>query len=70
MNNLLDAPCVFCGYNGSEYWQSGTHLRICPWWYFTGKSDRKTQLRNVLHNMFIKLKKAKEELEQELIGNE
>lgn len=27
---LLEAPCHWCGYNGPNYWQAGTHHEGCP----------------------------------------
>jgi hypothetical protein len=37
---MLDAPCVFCGYNGAGYWQSGTHAKDCRWYSVGGYVDR------------------------------
>lgn len=37
---ILDAPCVFCGYNGSGYWQSGTHSKDCPFHEVGGDASR------------------------------
>jgi hypothetical protein len=37
---LLDAPCLFCGYNGAGYWQSGTHAKDCRWHSVGGFDDR------------------------------
>ena len=25
MNDFLEGPCIFCGYNSSGYWQEATH---------------------------------------------
>ena len=27
----LDAPCIFCRYNGKLYWQPKSHAEHCPW---------------------------------------
>lgn len=36
----LDAPCRFCGYNSSGYWQAGTHAAGCPWHKIGGFAER------------------------------
>ena len=41
----LEAPCVFCGYNGTDYWQAGTHNADCPIGEIGGRSDREAGLR-------------------------
>jgi len=45
---LLDAPCVFCGYNGPGYWQAGTHKPECPWHGVGGYDERAVMLRPVI----------------------
>lgn len=42
---LLDAPCVFCGYNGAGYWQAGTHAPGCRWRNVGGYEDRDIALQ-------------------------
>lgn len=37
---ILDAPCVFCGYNGARYWQRGTHAQDCPFSDIGGDASR------------------------------
>jgi hypothetical protein len=39
-NSLLDAPCLWCGYNGEGYWQPTTHDLACPWHNVGGRFDR------------------------------
>ena len=47
-DELLSAPCKWCGYNGSEYWQTKTHSDECPWYGVGGKADRLHVLPEVL----------------------
>ncbi len=37
---LLDAPCLWCGYNGEGYWQPTTHEPTCPWHNVGGRFNR------------------------------
>lgn len=39
-NSLLDAPCLWCGYNGSGYYQAGTHDQSCIWRDVGGERER------------------------------
>lgn len=48
MTALLNAPCVFCGYNGHGYFQVGTHSKSCPWHYIGGEADREAKLGDVI----------------------
>jgi len=48
MKSILDAPCVFCGYDGKGYWQPYTHDEKCPLREFKGHSDRQRELRKVI----------------------
>lgn len=41
---LLDAPCIFCGYNGAGYWQKGTHSKDCRLSDVGGFDDRRKAL--------------------------
>jgi hypothetical protein len=43
---MLDGPCIFCGYNGAGYWQSGTHAEHCRWHTVGGYEDRHKSLQN------------------------
>lgn len=49
-SNLFDAPCVFCGYNGAGYWQSGTHGEHCPWHDLGGEAQRIASLKSLSLN--------------------
>lgn len=42
----LNAPCKFCGYFGRGYWQSGTHLKKCPFYSIGGEEARLEYLHN------------------------
>lgn len=44
--NILDAPCVFCGYNGRDYWQVGTHDKDCIFHDFGGDANRADHVSN------------------------
>lgn len=46
--HLLQAPCMFCDYNGASYWQSGSHKGDCPWFTVGGINDRIAGLENAL----------------------
>lgn len=37
---LLEAPCIFCEYNGEGYYQPNTHSSYCPWSLIGGIDDR------------------------------
>ena len=39
-NSLFDAPCLWCGYNGSGYYQAGTHDSSCIWHDVGGERER------------------------------
>lgn len=41
---MLDAPCLWCGYNGEGYWQPTTHELTCPWHNVGGRFDRLDRL--------------------------
>jgi hypothetical protein len=36
----LAAPCRWCGYNGPDYWQAGSHADECPWLKVGGSHER------------------------------
>lgn len=42
--HLLDAPCLWCGYNGAGYFQTGTHSENCPWHNVGGAMERGDKL--------------------------
>lgn len=43
-SDRLEAPCRWCGYNGSEYWQATSHTEECPWHKVGGAEERATIL--------------------------
>lgn len=47
---LLKAPCKWCGYDGSGYWLSRTHLPTCPWYEVSGAMGRRDELPGLLHD--------------------
>ena len=44
--DVLLAPCRWCGYNGAGYWQKDTHAATCPWWKVSGIASRMAVLRD------------------------
>jgi len=52
MHNLLNAPCLFCGYSGAGYYQAGTHTNDCPWHNVGGDSERYGKLPGVITALF------------------
>lgn len=44
INEILDAPCIFCGYNGPNYWQPHTHNKSCPFFEIGGDREREHAL--------------------------
>ena len=46
--NILDAPCIFCGYAASGYYRSSTHSPDCPWYEAGGLAERELTLRGVV----------------------
>ena len=48
MTKLLSAPCVFCGYNGPNYWQIHSHAKDCLWYDIAGMEERKELLPDLL----------------------
>jgi len=55
---LLEAPCIFCGYNGPGYWQAGTHTLDCPWHGIGCLSERAAMLRPVIKLLFSQVSEA------------
>ena len=45
-SGLLDAPCLWCGYNGRGYYQVGTHDKSCIWHTVGGRNERLDRLAN------------------------
>jgi len=62
--SVLDAPCVFCGYDGPNYLQKGSHKKSCPFHDIKGHADRQKALRGIIKKLMRKKnennKKAKE----------
>ena len=46
--DLLDAPCIICGYNGERYWQGGSHKWNCPFHKIGGRDDRAYELSQIV----------------------
>ncbi|MBW1724076.1 MAG: hypothetical protein JRJ33_01605 [Deltaproteobacteria bacterium] len=40
IDELLDPPCIFCGYNGPGYYQVHTHKKHCPFYNIGGDWER------------------------------
>ena len=40
MEGLLASECVFCGYNGKDFWQVETHDAQCPFFKVGGREER------------------------------
>uniref|UniRef100_A0A6M3KX25 Uncharacterized protein n=1 Tax=viral metagenome TaxID=1070528 RepID=A0A6M3KX25_9ZZZZ len=53
-HDVLDAPCIFCGYNGVGYWQGKTHSKECPWYETGGGYERKVRLLSALSGVLGK----------------
>lgn len=53
VSGLLEAPCVFCGYNGPGYWQRLTHDKNCPWYPQGGFNERREVLPKFLRFMYL-----------------
>lgn len=50
---LLEAPCVFCGYRGANYWQRGTHPEGCPWHLVDGGIEaRRERLGTIVRALY------------------
>ena len=47
-DKLIDAPCIFCGYNGPGYFQRGSHKVGCPWHSIGGAQEREDALNEWL----------------------
>ena len=51
MDNLIESPCIFCGYNGNGYYQKYTHPPGCPWRYVGGEERRSALRKYMLKDM-------------------
>lgn len=54
LHEVLDARCVFCGYNGAGYWQPFTHPKPCPWHDIGGMDQRIRELRRIIHAHYVR----------------
>ena len=59
LNDLLDAPCRFCGYNGPRYWQSGTHDYECPWHKISGADERQKKVADEVNKRLTFYREAR-----------
>lgn len=46
--SLLEGPCIFCKYDGPNYYQAGTHSPRCPFNQVGGADTRYNLLVNKL----------------------
>ena len=44
LDELLDAPCIFCNYNGQGYYQAHTHKVWCPFYEIGGDIERENAI--------------------------
>lgn len=59
---LLNAPCIFCGYDGQGYWQAGTHASNCPWANIGSSCFRENKLRKFIQAELARLRGENENL--------
>ena len=52
---LLAAPCLFCGYNGKEYYHAGTHKEKCPWYKIGGSHERELIIPKLVNLALVKI---------------
>uniref|UniRef100_A0A6M3KC34 Uncharacterized protein n=1 Tax=viral metagenome TaxID=1070528 RepID=A0A6M3KC34_9ZZZZ len=45
--DILAAPCIFCGYDGVQYWQKHSHAKDCLFYEFGGIEDREDVLLRI-----------------------
>lgn len=55
--------CIFCGYAGSGYYQTGTHAPSCPWYMVGGWEERAKRLPAVLREQQAQFVKAADAIE-------
>lgn len=71
IDKLIQAPCPFCGYNGPEYWQKGTHASACPYYVAGGREERIDMLIPFIINIvkqYMEMVLIKEQEDQEIIN--
>jgi hypothetical protein len=55
LSELLAAPCLLCGYNGSGYWQKETHDKQCPWHKIGGAAEREQKMQRMIPRALLKV---------------
>ena len=70
MEKLINAPCVFCGYDGTGYWQKYTHDKSCPFYRVGGESGRKEALLSAIRKQSMLLEGLRDSAEILLIGDD
>ena len=45
-------PCFWCGYNGSNFYKTGTHEKYCPWYKIGGWEERQEKLLEVISEIW------------------
>jgi hypothetical protein len=55
----LSAPCIWCGYNGENYWQLGAHPNSCPWSDVGGEQTRRALLPAKISSLRAELQQAR-----------
>lgn len=46
--SILVAPCLWCDYNGPNYWGEFTHSKECPWYKIGSEIGRQARLRDIV----------------------
>lgn len=52
---MLNAPCIFCDYDGPRYWNRKSHEKNCPWRSVSGKRNREKEFKNAVKRQSIRL---------------
>lgn len=60
---ILNGPCIFCGYNGQGYFKEMTHAQDCPWYEIGGSDERVEHFMCTLLTEMIEDKKRIDYLE-------
>lgn len=55
LDDILENPCLFCGYNGGGYWMIETHDKRCPWHHVGGIKERKETIFNMIKKALLKV---------------
>ena len=51
LDYLIQAPCIFCGYDGQDFWSAGTHESKCLMHPVDGADSRLKALRKEIRNL-------------------